>query len=125
MLWIGITLILLASTITYLIWDSLILKIIGQQFVELKKYLLIQQAGDLFKIINWTLCIVALSYKKYKFIIICEVIWALLYYSLVHSLLEIHNLTGTFYAYLVANFILAVILLSEYLRSSIKFKISI
>lgn len=116
----GISLVFFASMITHLAWNTFFLKIIGNQFVEIKDYLLIQQVGDIFKIINWTLCVVALSYKKYKFIMICEITWAILYYLLLEFLLKTNGLSGTFYAYIVSNVTLTIILLFEYLKFSKK-----
>lgn len=105
-----------------LLWDILVLKVIGSQFEEIKKYLILQQAGDVFKIINWTLCIAALAYKKYKFILMCEIIWAILYFMLIEFFLESNKLNGAFIAYIISNGILTIILLSEYLKFKLKIK---
>lgn len=115
---IGIAFIIFASVSTYLLWNSIVVKIIGMQFLELRSYILIQQMGDVFKIINWTLCIVALVCKKYKFVLICEVLWTIIYYTLLNLLIKPAGLQGTLYAYLISNFILALILLYDYYKNN-------
>jgi hypothetical protein len=88
------------------------------QFLELRSYILIQQVGDVFKIINWTLCIVALASKKYKFVLMSEVVWTITYYTLFNTLIKSMEIQGALYAYLISNLIIALILFYEYFKSS-------
>ena len=111
---------MIISASTYLFWDLIIVKIIGIQFLELKRFILIQQVGDVFKIITWTFCIVALVNKKYKFVLICEVLWTLIYYLIFTILLDWAGMPSALYAYTVSNLILAFILYYDYIKNNKK-----
>lgn len=104
----------ITGSIIYFLWDPIVIKIIGATFSFLHPLTIIQFTGDVFKIISWTLIIVALARMQLKFAILAELIYSILYVVLVLCLTPLYRLEGAVLSYLFSNMITAFMLIIFY-----------
>jgi PST family polysaccharide transporter len=111
---IGLTITLLTGLSIFLLWDTIIIRIIGESFSDLKYLMPLQITGDLFKVIVWTYSIVAIAQEKYKIAFTAEIIYAIIYTSLSFYFLPTLRLQGAIATYLIAYFISGIYLIFSY-----------
>ncbi len=111
---IGIAITLSTGLTVFYLWNTIIIKIIGESFLDLNHLLPTQITGDIFKVIVWTYSIAAIAKEKYKIAFISEIIYAISYIGLAFYFLPKTQLQGAFSTYLFAYLISAIYLVFSY-----------
>lgn len=112
----GVIFTLCFGILLFSLWDSIIIKIIGMPFADLKKFIPIQVFGDIFKVICWTLVIVALARMQFKLVFVFEVIFTIIYVLTALYWIPLFKLQGAIMAYTFAYGLSALFLLIVYFR---------
>lgn len=102
---IGLIITFIVGSIIFLFWNGVIVKIIGESFSDLHTLWLIQIGGDLFKVVTWTLGILAIAKMELKIALISELIYSSIYIFLVVFLTPIYHIQGPFIAYTIGYLI--------------------
>jgi PST family polysaccharide transporter len=111
---LGLFITFMLGSLIFLLWNLVIIKIIGESFSNLSNLWLIQIVGDLFKIVTWTIGVLAIAKMQLKVAFISELIYSFLYVSLVVSLTPFYHTQGPFMAYTIAYLLTCIYFLYQY-----------
>lgn len=113
-LMLGVAITVCVGISLFVLWDVIVIKIIGESFSALRALLPIQIMGDIFKVISWTFAITAISRMQIKVVFLSEIIFTLFYVIFVLSLIPLFKLQGAIMAYSLAYAVMALFLFASY-----------
>jgi O-antigen/teichoic acid export membrane protein len=93
--------------IIYASWHGLLEIIIGSQFHDLKSSFGLQLVGDVFKILTWVFITTALGDNRLSLVLLVEILFSVLYMTLVYFSLSKYGLNGAIASYSMSYLVVA------------------
>jgi antigen flippase len=110
----GVVITLFSGLIIYFIWNILLVRVIGESFIGLRHYFLLQMIGDVFKIIGWTFSVVAIARKNFLPVLISEIIFTAIYIICVLMFVPKYGLYGAITSYVFSYVISTLFIFAAY-----------
>ena len=101
----------ITGLLIFLLWKSVIVKIIGSEFYSIRNLWFIQLAGDVFKVITWILGTLAIAKMRIKIVLISELFFSFFFIGFLIYLVPIYHIEGVFISYFLAYFFISLYLI--------------
>lgn len=111
---LSLLIILLTGTVIFLLWNEIIVLVIGSQFQELKYLFGLQVVGDCFKILTWVLVTAATGDNRLNLVLYIEIFFAIFYCGLVYFAFPTYGMQGAVASYGLAYLTTTILMLILY-----------
>jgi O-antigen/teichoic acid export membrane protein len=112
--WLSLLIVLITGTSIFLLWNEIVVLVIGVQFQELKYLFGLQVIGDCFKILTWVLVTAAMGDNRINLVLYIEIFFAVFYCGLVYLIFPSYGMRGAIASYGLAYLSTTILMLMSY-----------
>lgn len=111
---LSLLIVMVTGSIIFVLWNEVVVLIIGTQFKELKNFFGLQVIGDCFKILTWVLITAAMGDNRLNLVLYVEIFFAILYCGLVYFTFPTYGMQGAIASYALSYLSTTILMLIFY-----------